>query len=70
MKKARIKFIHTAVQRAKAKEVDINCDGYYPVCPTGGSWEVERNRGELWSFCPECGQRMKQPEVVRKESEI
>ncbi len=70
MKKAQmIKFTHRALRRARAKEIDINWDGYYPMCPVCGSWEVEEHRGKLWSFCPNCGQKIKQPEPVRKETE-
>lgn len=34
------------------KKVEINCDGYYPMCPTCGHFDLT----EDIENCPECGQ--------------
>jgi hypothetical protein len=38
-----------------AKEPYINCDGYYPVCPNCGQWDLEEN-GKDAIRCSNCGQ--------------
>lgn len=59
MSQTHIKWIRQALNKARPKEIMISWDGYYPMCPRCGSWEAERHRGEIWPYCPMCGQKIK-----------
>lgn len=59
MDQIHMKQVRQALNKARAKEIKISWDDYYPMCPRCGSWEVERHRGEIWPYCPMCGQRLK-----------
>ena len=59
MSQTHIKWIRQALDKARPKEIRISWDGYYPMCPRCGSWEAERHRGEIWPYCPMCGQKLK-----------
>lgn len=61
MDQVRLKQARQALSKARAKEIKISWDDYYPMCPRCGSWEVERRHrsGEIWPYCPICGQRLK-----------
>lgn len=56
-----LRWTRQALSKARAKEIKISWDGYYPMCPGCGSREVERRyrSGEIWPYCPNCGQRLK-----------
>lgn len=56
-----LRWTRKALSKARAKEIKISWEGYYPMCPGCGSWEVERRyrSGEIWPYCPNCGQRLK-----------
>lgn len=53
------------------KEVEIAWDGCYPYCPTCGSRNVPKDgdgrRGKIWSFCPDCGQKLKIKRIGRQK---
>lgn len=61
MDQIRMKQVRQALSKARAKEIKISWDDYYPMCPRCGSWEVERRHrsGEIWPYCPMCGQKLK-----------
>lgn len=59
MDQIRLKQARQALSKARAKEIKISWDGYYPMCPRCGSWEAERHHGEPWPYCPICGQKLK-----------
>lgn len=65
MQQTHLKWVRQALSKARAKEIEISWDGYYPMCPRCGSWEIERRyrSGEIWPYCPICGQKLKAPKA-------
>ena len=53
------------------KEINLAWDGCYPYCPSCGSRNIVKkgdgHRGEVWSFCPDCGQSIKRRRITENE---
>ena len=67
MSRTHMKWASQVLSKARAKEIKISWDGYYPMCPRCGSWEAERHRGEIWPYCPMCGQKLRDVKIKKEE---
>lgn len=63
------RFIRAAVRKAVAREVKLGWSDYYPVCPVCGSREVKEIGGNVWNYCPECGQKLKDIDLGRHQND-